>query len=81
MNSSTVTKTFVFEREDTQQSISCNYELESQSSEVNVEHIFNNHCPPLKNRVFVYDPSSQNFESLGDFGPWNGLLPQRLLEP
>ena len=78
---STVTKTFVFEREDTQQSITCSYDLDCESEEVNVEKIFKFHCSSDRNRILIYDPISHEFIPLHNSECWNGTLPQRLLEP
>ena len=59
-----VVKTFVFEKEDTQQSTVIDYEVNLLSDFVNLMAVLDRHCPLAENRVSIYDPSTCKFKSL-----------------
>lgn len=74
-------RTFVFEKEDTQQSVIVDYELDLFEEAVDLNPLFQQFCPLSENRVSIYDPSHARFSSLFKLGAESGHIPTYLLEP
>ena len=60
----TVKKTFVFEREDTQQSTIVDYLIHTSSRIRDIDSIFQKHCPLCHNLISIYDADAQNFVTM-----------------
>ena len=76
-----VIKTFVFEKQDTQQATIKDYEIDLMREKVDLTAILNVHCPIATNRVSIYDPSICKFTSLVRLRSENGYISKYLFQP
>lgn len=50
-------KTFVFEKEETKQSVITEEEIDMTQSSVNIGHLLAKHCSLRRHKVSIYDPN------------------------
>lgn len=69
INPQTSLKTFVFEREDTQQSVIVEHPLNLTPPSINLSDLFSLYCPLPQNKVSIFDPNISRFVLLSKIGP------------
>lgn len=69
----------MFEKEETQQSILVDYELDLRQNFINLNYLLSIYCPLQNHKVSIYDPSANRFTSLAKLGAENGFLHKQYL--
>lgn len=76
-----VSKTFVFEKEDTQQSSIVDYTVETRSEYIDLSEVLQARCPLSEFRISIYNPHTQRFSLLSTLTKDDFLVPAYIFEP
>ena len=71
-----INKTFIFEKEETQQSCFRDYELNLKPEYIDLNKIIQTHCPLTDHNVSIYNPDTQKFTPLNKMNGTTGLVPR-----
>lgn len=74
-----ILRTFVFEREDTHQSILMELEVDLSTELININSFLSRICPLRSCRVAIYDPAINGFIDLTKIGMGQGIVAKRFI--